>query len=128
MPPCGKTKRHKKEEAIVALLHGRTIQEAALDCGLGYRTLKTWMASEWFRTAYRAAKRQLLDSTINQLRAVSGQGVAVLQEIANNPDSPATARVSAARAIVELTLKAVEIQDILERLESLEAAMMKGDD
>ena len=127
-PRGGKNKCRKKEEAIAALLRGQTIQDAAQDCGIGYRTLKTWLASEWFQTEYQAAKRQLLDSTINQLRAVGGEGVAALRDVVVNAESPATARVSAARAILEVLLKAVEIQDISVRLEKLEAALMKGDE
>lgn len=120
-------KRRKAEEAVAALMAGRNIRQAAQECGIGYRTLKTWLASEWFQTEYQAAKKQLLDSTINQLRAIGGEGVAGLHEVVVNVASPAAARVSAARAILEVLLKAVETQDITERLERLEA-ITKGND
>jgi ribosomal protein S11 len=116
-------KRRKTEAAIAALMCGQTIEQAAHDCGIGYRTLKTWLASDWFQTEYHAAKKELLDSTINQLRAVGGDGVAALHDVVVNVENPPAARVSAARAILEVLLKAVEIQDITTRLERLEAAM-----
>ena len=122
------TKRRKKEEAIAALMRGRNIEQAAKDCGLGYRTLKTWLASDWFQSEYQAAKNQLLDSTINQLRTIGSEGVAGLRDVVTNTDSPPAARVSAGRAILEVLLKAVEIQDVAARLERLEAAMKEGDE
>jgi hypothetical protein len=121
-------KRRKIEVAIAALLSGQTIKHAALECGMGYRTLKTWLASDWFQTEYQAAKKQLLDSTINQLRTIGSEGVAGLHDVVVNADNPASARVSAARAILEVLLRAVEIQDITTRLERLEAAMGKVND
>ncbi len=85
--------------------------------------MKTWLASDWFQTEYQAAKKQLLDSTINQLRTIGSEGVAALHDVVVNVENPPAARVSAARAILEVLLKAVEIQDITTRLERLEAVM-----
>jgi hypothetical protein len=98
---------------------GRNIRQAAQECGIGYRMLKIWLASEWFKIEHRSAKKQLLDSTINQLRAIGGEGVTALHEVVINIASPAAARVCATRAILEVLLKAVEPQDITERLERL---------
>jgi len=44
-----------------------------------------------------------------------------LSEISENKQAPATARVSAARSLVELAIKAAELQEISERLDALEA-------
>jgi ribulose 1,5-bisphosphate carboxylase large subunit-like protein len=121
-------KRRKAEEAIAALMAGRTIKQAAQECNIGYRTLKTWLASEWFQIEYGAAKQRLLDSTINQVRSIGSEGVAGLHDVVTNTSHPAAARVSAARAILEVLLKAVEVQDIATRLQHLEALTTKGDD
>ena len=93
-------KRRKTEEAITALMVGRTIRQAAHDCGIGYRTLKTWLASEWFQTEYQAAKKELLESTINRLRAIGGEGVAGLHDVVVNIASPPSARVIAKAELV----------------------------
>jgi ribosomal protein S11 len=120
-------KRRKAEEAIAALMAGRTIKQAAQECSIGYRTLKTWLASEWFQAEYRAARQRLLDSTINQLRSIGSEGVAGLHDVVTNTSHPAAARVSAARAILEVLLKAVEVQDVTTRLQHLED-VVKADD
>lgn len=126
-PKDGKSKARKTEEAIVSLMRGQTIKQAALDCGLGYRTLKNWLASDWFQAEYQAAKDRLLDTTINQLRDSGSEAVMGLRAVVVDAVAPHSARVSAARAILEVLLKAVELQDITARLERLEAAT-KGDE
>src|SRR5580765_1721517 len=101
-PKGGKIR--KSEEVIAALLSGRSMRQAAQDRGIGYRTLKTWLASDWFRAEYHAAKQQLLDATINQLRNIGGQAVAGLYDVVTNVTNPPAVRVSAARAILEVLL------------------------
>jgi hypothetical protein len=103
------------------------VKEAAEEVGMGYRTLKYWLTCDWFRAEYDAAKRLMLSETINQLHAGGGEGVATLREVANLRESPPAARVSAARGLLELLLRAVETQDIVDRLERLEVAMKSED-
>jgi hypothetical protein len=43
----------------------------------------------------------------------------------NDPKKPASARVSAARSILELAIKAIEIEDLEIRIEELERLMAK---
>ena len=116
-------RRLRKEQAIAALLHGRTVKEAAASIGMSYGSLTSWLSSEWFTKEYDAAKLQLLDSTINQLRTAGGEGVATLRDVAGNQNNPAAARATAGRALVELLLRAIETQDLAARLERLEDAM-----
>jgi len=58
---------------------------------------------------------------VNLLRQKALGGVVTLSEISENKQAPATARVSAARSLVELAIKAAELQEISERLDALEA-------
>jgi hypothetical protein len=120
-------RRPRTELVIAAVLRARTLKEAAEELGMGYRTLKTWMSRDDFRAEYEEAKRLLLDETVNQLRTAGGEGVAALRDVANNRANPAAARATAARGLLEILLRAVEVQDITTRLERLEVAM-KGDD
>jgi len=110
-----------RDQAIAALLRGRTVKEAAEELGIGYTTLKSWTRNnELFRAAYEEAKRLLLDETVNQLRTAGGEGVAALRDVANNSANPPAARASAARGLLEVLLRAVETQDLAARLEKLE--------
>lgn len=80
-----------------------------------------------FISKYSAAKNSVLDGTINRLRSSGPVGVEALREVAGNKASPAAARVSAGRGIVELLLRAVEIQDFGERLTELEKMVATED-
>jgi len=104
-------RRPRTEQVLSALLQGRTIKEAAADVGMGYHTLRGWLKADWFRAEYEEAKRLLLDDTVNKLRDAGGEGVATLREVANDKAKPAAARVTAARALLEVLLRAVETQD-----------------
>jgi hypothetical protein len=125
-PKGGKIR--KSEEVIAALMAGRSMRQAAEDCGIGYRTLKEWFASPWFQAEYSTAKKQLLDATINQLRTIGSEAVSGLYDVVTNVANPASARVSAARAILEVLLRAIEVQDISERLARLEELTTKGEE
>ena len=45
-----------------------------------------------------------------------------LRRIATDPDAPSSARVAAAKAILDSGLRIVEITDVISRLEALEDA------
>jgi ribulose 1,5-bisphosphate carboxylase large subunit-like protein len=57
------------------------------------------------------------------------RGGGCLKDVAENEDSPASARVSAAKTILEMAMKAVELDDVIRRLDELEKAIeaRKGD-
>ena len=114
----GKTRM--REQAVAALLQGGTIGEAASKCGVTARTLLRWLSEPEFREEYSAAKNRLLESTINKLRSIGLDGVEALRRVAVDKDAPAGAVVSAGRGILEVLLRAVEVQDFGARLTELE--------
>ena len=57
---------------------------------------------------------------MNLLRQKSVAAVATLAGVADNQESPAGARVSAARSLIELAIKGAELQDLEERIAELE--------
>ena len=111
-------RRH--ERAITALLTSSTVTEAAAKCAIGESTLWRWFRDAAFSSEYRRARTQMLESTINTLRNESAGAVSVLTAIARDEKASAAARVSAARSILELSLRSAEIQDLEERLTALE--------
>jgi hypothetical protein len=62
----------------------------------------------------------MLESTANLLRQKSVAAVETLADVANDKEASASARVSAARSIVELAIKGAELQDIEARIDDLE--------
>ena len=114
-------KERVKEAAIQALLVQPTIELAAEASGISRTTLYRFLAQEDFQRLYKQAKSRVLDETIQGLRNASMRAVGVLVEVSNDLNATASARVSAARSIIDLALRAKQIEDIEEKLLELES-------
>ena len=116
------TKRAPKKthEAIAALLAHPTMKEAAEAVGIGESTLFRWMQDEQFREDYRKARGEVVRQAIARLQRASGEAVDTLRTIMKDDIKPASARVTAARTILDTAVKAVEIEDLEARIEHLE--------
>lgn len=112
----------KKEEAIVALLTHRTIEEAAHAVKVSTKTLLRWMKEPEFDAAYRAAKRAAFAQAIARLHHFSSAAVSILGKVMMDPATPPSTKVRAADSILDHTAKAIETEDIEARLADLERA------
>jgi hypothetical protein len=74
---------------------------------------------------YRAARRELVENTITQLQRDGADAALALRQIVKDKKAPASVRVAAARVILEQGIKAVELVDLSERIDRLEA-IQKG--
>jgi uncharacterized protein (UPF0147 family) len=110
----------KRMDAIVALLNKQTVRDAAQAVGIGETTLYRWLHDSAFQEAYREAKYEVVQQTLSQLQKASGEAARVLQEIMTDPKVPAYTRVTAARIILETSIKAVEIDTLEARITKLE--------
>jgi transposase-like protein len=115
----------KQEEAIVALLSQRNIEEAAKTANIAPRTLYRWMKDAEFQSAYREAKRAAFSQSIARLHQMSSAAVSTLAKIMVDTNAPASTRVRAADSILDHTSKAIEIEDIEARVAALEGASGK---
>ena len=115
----------KKDAAIVALVTEPTIADAAKKAGISHATLHRWLQIKDFKDAYREAKREVVSAAIARLQRTATEAVDALRDVMNDAESPANARVSAARAILELAIKAIELEDLEARVEQLEALLQK---
>ncbi|MCW5967582.1 MAG: hypothetical protein KIT57_03650 [Blastocatellales bacterium] len=113
----------KQLRAIDALLKEPTTRAAATAAGVNERTLFRWLSDATFAQAYRAARSRLLESTLTALQAASVEAVKILREVMANYEAQATARVSAARAVLDFALKGREQIELEERLRALESAV-----
>jgi len=117
----------KKEDAIVALLTTRTVEEAARAVGVSTKTLLRWMKEPEFDTAYRAAKRAAFGQSIARLHQLASAAVTTLGKVMLEPGTPPATRVRAADSILDHTTKAIEIEEIEARVAALEVAAQKTD-
>ena len=113
----------KKEEAIVALLSQRSIEEAARVTNIGTNTLLRWLKEPDFDAAYRAARRVAFSQAIARLQQASGAAVATLLKIMVDANAPTSTRVRAADSVLDHAAKAIEIEDIEVRVTELERSL-----
>jgi len=112
----------KKEEAILALLTTRTVEEAARAAHISAKTLLRWMKEPEFDAAYQAAKRAAFGQSIARLHHLSSAAVTTLGKVMLEPGTPPATRVRAADSILDHTIKAIEIESLEARLTELERA------
>ncbi len=110
----------RQERAIVALIQQPTIREAADSLKVNEVTVYRWLRDRDFQAAYRQARLEVVRQATARLQQACGQAVQTLVDVQNETDSSASVRVSAAKAVLDLAYKAVEIEDLDERLRALE--------
>lgn len=107
-----------KQKALTALLNSSTITDAAINCGLSEATLYRYLAEKDFTKEYRSARRQVVENSITQIQRITYKAVETLEK--NLSSGNPQVEVSAARIILDNSLKGVELIDVIERLEVLE--------
>jgi hypothetical protein len=121
MEAHGEKLSRKQELAIAALLTCSAITDAAKQCSIGEVTLHRWLKDATFQAAYREARRAVVQQAITQVQRATGEAVETLRNVMQDRESPASARVSAAKAILETAVKGIEIEDLEARIAALEA-------
>ena len=112
----------KQEDAIVALLSQRSVEEASRACNTPVRTLYRWLKDPAFQSAYRKAKREAYSQAIARLHHMSSAAVSTLGKLMLDANTPPSTRARAAESILNHTAKAIEIEDIEARVSELERA------
>ncbi len=115
----------KQEAALLALLSHKTLKEAALSAGVSLPTLWRYLRDPVFSLRYREARRELVECAMVRLQNDAEHAAKVLRDVADDKTAPASARVTAARTIIELSVKSVELGDLQQRLASLEEYVTK---
>ena len=110
----------KQTRAISALLAEPTIRKAAEQAGVPERTIYQWLKNSEFDAAYRVARRESVQQATARLQYASSAAVTVLYQLMARDTVHASIRLSAAKTILELAIKAIEIDDLAARLDALE--------
>ena len=122
MPGHGEKLPRRKEQAISALLLHATLSEVAAALAVDESTLRRWLREDTaFQTAYREARRAVVQHAITQVQRATGEAVETLRSVMQDAEAPASAKVSAAKAILETAVKGIEIEDLAARIAALEA-------
>jgi hypothetical protein len=90
-------------------------------------TLHRWLKDAAFQAAYRAARRQVVQHAIVQVQHATGTAVQTLLAVMQDPEATASAKVSAAKTILDTAVKAMELEDLEARIIALEQQAQPGD-
>jgi hypothetical protein len=119
MQSAGKLTR-KQEALISALLTAPSLAAAAQHAGLSEVTAWRWLKDATFQAAYREARRAVVQHAITQVQQATGAAVETLRSVMQDPEAPASAKVSAAKTILDTAVKAIELEDLEQRIVALE--------
>lgn len=115
----------KMQKALLALLANPTKEAAAKAAEITPKTLRGYLEDPEFQKAYRAAFSGMVSDAVRQAQRALSPALTTLEEIMKDDEQNGQIRVSAARSLLEFSLKATEQLDILDRLEALEAAQVE---
>lgn len=110
----------RQERFLKALLETGTIDEACKKAKINRSTGYKYLKEDAFLSEYRALRREAMQQVTAKLQKRSKEAVDVLAEVMLDKDSPATSRVQSAKNVLDMAYKAIELDDIGERLEKLE--------
>jgi hypothetical protein len=112
-----------QERAVIALLSHANIRTAAKSVGVDEATLWRWLQDKDFHAAYMIARRETVQHALARLQQISTEAVNTLREVMRDKTAKGSERVSAAKAIIEYSIKAVEIEDLASRVAELESIL-----
>jgi hypothetical protein len=113
----------KQAQALATLLAGSTVEQAAASARVNPVTVYRWLQQEDFRQQYQQARRQVVEQAASNIQQAATAAVSVMVSIMGDTDAAPSVRLRAAQGIYEQATKWVEVEDVQERLEALEAAM-----
>lgn len=113
----------KQTVVIAALLEARTVADAAEKTGTPARTIYRWLLQDDFKAALQTAETGLIDEAVRRLLGMQQTALTALQVVMVARDTPPSARVAAARTVLDAMLKLRELRTVEERLSALESAI-----
>lgn len=110
-----------QQRAIEALMLTNTIVLAAERAKVSERSIYRWLNQEHFQTALMQVRRNALAYTSTRLQQMSASAVGTLQGVLNDAKASPTSRVSAARLSLDMMYRGLFLDDIVQRLYTLES-------
>lgn len=114
----GEKLTRKQEQAIACLLTTQTVAEAARACGVGEATMFRWLQQPEFVEQYRQFRRAILSDALSDLQTATREAVDTLRRLLTS-GAPAV-ECRAAIAVLDIALRASEMQEMEQRLTRLE--------
>ena len=115
-------KDKKREKALAALMTSRTMKDAAEAAGIDPRTMRRYMQDADFIAEYRQMTAEMMQEARIRSQQLITPAIETLAEICLDDNAKNGERITAARSLLEWSLKITEVTDIEERLVALENA------
>jgi hypothetical protein len=115
----------KQERALQATLSHPTLKEAALAAGISETTLWRYMQDEEFSRRLRGARRDAVNHAVIRLQRASSDAVSVLSDLMMKESAPPSARISAARTVLDYAIRATEIDELRSQIDELQEFLRK---
>lgn len=109
-----------KEKILAALLVCNTNKEAAALVGVSERTIYNTLQDPDFREEYEAEKRNMIRNASEQIQRSLSPSIMALTSIVKDARAGKTARVQAARTLLEYGIKLAEYTSLEDRVTALE--------
>jgi hypothetical protein len=113
----------KQQRTIAALLTAPTVRKAAEEAGVPERTLYDWLKTPAFKSAYREAQRESFKHAMALCQKYLPHAVQTLLKVMADEEAPHNAKVSAATALMKYARESIELDEVVERVEKLEAGV-----
>jgi hypothetical protein len=117
----GEKLTRKMNVFTLALMAAGTLDEAAATAGISPATARRWYRLDIVKAELKRLQDEVVGHSLSRLKLSASEALEVLRSVANDKVSPPSARVAAARALLDNVFRAVETDDILNRLEALES-------
>lgn len=118
----------QQQTVLDTLMAGGSGPYAARISGVSLRTVRRWQASSDFQAAMAAATAAALETTCTALTTASTSAVLLLRAVIQDPAAQMSHRLRAATAVLDATLRWVELRSIVERLDRLEDVINHASD
>lgn len=116
--------RHK---ILAALLLCNSKKEAAAYAGVSEKTVWTYLQDPDFAAEYEEEKKKLIRNASEQIQRSLEPSITALRAIATDDKAGKTARVQAARSLLEYGLKLAEYTSLEDRVAALEKERERDD-
>ena len=113
-------KETNREKVLAALLICNSNKEAAALTGISERTIYNFLKDPEFKRDYEDAKRGMIKAASEQIQRSLSPSILALTTIVNDHEAGKTARVQAARTLLEFGIKLSEFASLEERVTALE--------
>lgn len=117
----------KQARAIGALLVTPNMETAARETGVSVRTLRRWMDDPAFAAALKRASSQALNMAIHRLNFMADKALSALEQVLDDPQTPAYARSRAAADILGAVVRLRSLQNEETRLAEIEERLHRAE-